>query len=52
MEEKQRIIDIIKSKIEKDYKDDVAIFAIYGSYAMETYDEKSDIDFFFILTTM
>ncbi|GAA0180173.1 hypothetical protein SH2C18_29130 [Clostridium sediminicola] len=51
MKNKERIINIIKSKIESDYKDDVAILAVYGSYAMGINDEKSDVDFFYIPKT-
>ncbi len=51
MNPKQNIIETIKRRIEESYKDDVAIFAVYGSYAMGTDDAMSDVDFFFIPKT-
>lgn len=51
MDDKHRIITILKDKVQRDYKDDIAIFAVYGSYARGTNDEKSDIDFFYIPKT-
>lgn len=46
-----KITEIIKEKIEEKYRDDVAIFAYYGSYATGLEEEKSDLDFFFIPKT-
>lgn len=43
-----KIAEIIKEKIEEKYSNDVAIFAYYGSYAMGSEEENSDLDFFFI----
>ncbi len=51
MENKQRIIDAILNKIQTDYKDDVAILAVYGSYIMGTADARSDVDFFYVPKT-
>ena len=51
MENKQRIIDAILEKVKADYKDDVAILAVYGSYVMGTADARSDIDFFYVPKT-
>lgn len=46
-----KITEIIKDKIEKNYSNDVAIFAYYGSYATDEATENSDIDFFYIPKT-
>jgi len=48
MKDLMKVADIIKNRIEKDYVDDVSIFAYYGSYAQGTNDAYSDLDFFFI----
>jgi len=46
-----KIVDFISEKIKKDYCDDIAIAAYYGSYVTGTFNEKSDIDIFFIPKT-
>jgi hypothetical protein len=51
MNEKMRIAEIIKKKIEDHYKDDIAIFAYYGSQATGLATEHSDLDMFFIPKT-
>ncbi len=51
MNEVTRITEIIKEKIESQYKDDIALFVYYGSQAMGVADAYSDLDFFFIPRT-
>lgn len=51
MNEKLRIAESIKKKIEENYKDDVAIFAYYGSQATGLAGVRSDLDMFFIPKT-
>jgi len=46
-----KIVDLISEKINKDYFEDIALAAYYGSYATGTFNEKSDIDIFFIPKT-
>lgn len=47
----EQIINIIAETIHKTYKNDIAIFAVYGSYVRGDAHEKSDIDFYFIPKT-
>lgn len=51
MKDVMEIAEIIKRRIERDYAEDISIFAYYGSQAMGTADEWSDLDFFFIPRT-
>lgn len=37
--------------VEKEYSDEIAIIAYYGSYAQGTATRRSDLDFFFIPAT-
>lgn len=46
-----RVLEWAASKVARDFKDDVAILAVYGSYVNGTSDELSDVDFFFIPKT-
>ena len=46
-----KMAGIFVNKIKKDYADDVAIAAYYGSYAKGTQHSKSDLDIFFIPAT-
>lgn len=46
-----KMADIFIDKIKKDYAEDVAIAAYYGSYAQGTQNSKSDLDIFFIPST-
>jgi len=46
-----KMADIFIDKIKKDYAEDVAIAAYYGSYAQGTQNSKSDLDIFFIPCT-
>lgn len=46
-----KVADIFVNKIKKDYSEDVAIAAYYGSYAQGTQNSKSDLDIFFIPST-
>ncbi|MDP5277190.1 nucleotidyltransferase domain-containing protein [Chengkuizengella axinellae] len=43
-----QIADILVEKVKKEYKEDIAVIAYYGSYALGKANEKSDLDFFFI----
>ncbi|MDO9630194.1 MAG: hypothetical protein Q7I99_09885 [Acholeplasmataceae bacterium] len=43
--------ELLIQKIEKDYKDDIAMVVMYGSRLYEDTHEKSDIDLFFIPKT-
>lgn len=47
----EQIINIIAETIHKTYKNDIDIFAVYGSYVRGDAHEKSDIDFYFIPKT-
>jgi len=51
MNDVTRITEMIKAKIESQYKDDIALFVYYGSQAMGMADTYSDLDFFFIPRT-
>ena len=51
MKDMMKVAHIIKERIEKDYANDISIFAYYGSYAQGTNDAYSDLDFFFIPKT-
>lgn len=46
-----RVLEWAVAKAAGDFKDDVAILAVYGSYVNGTADELSDVDFFFIPKT-
>jgi len=46
-----KVADIIVEKIKKEYKDDIAIMCLYGSYIYGDIRENSDIDFYFIPKT-
>lgn len=45
------ILNTILNKIKNEYKEDISIFACYGSYVTGNYHELSDIDFFIIPKT-
>ena len=47
----KKYIDWILNKIEKEFKDDIALLVLYGSYHTGTYNEGSDIDMFFVPKT-
>ena len=47
-DDKQKIIEALINKIERKYKNDIAVVVCYGSYITDTAYEKSDLDFFFI----
>ena len=46
-----KIIQTILKKIKSDFKDDISIFACYGSFVTETMNSLSDIDFYVIPKT-
>lgn len=46
-----RVLEWAVDKVSREYRDDVAILAVYGSYVNKTADELSDVDFFFIPKT-
>ena len=46
-----RVLEWAVDKVSREYGDDVAILAVYGSYVNKTADELSDVDFFFIPKT-
>lgn len=46
-----KVLEWAVTKAAKEYRDDVAILAVYGSYVNGTSDELSDVDFFFIPKT-
>lgn len=48
MKGKQEIINSVLKKVETQYKEDIAVLALYGSFAAGTADEYSDVDFFYI----
>jgi predicted nucleotidyltransferase len=41
-----KMADIFVSKVNEDYKNDVAIVGYYGSYSQGTQNSKSDFDIF------
>ena len=45
------VADLLVAKIRKDYKDDIAIVALCGSYIYGDTHKKSDLDFYFIPRT-
>lgn len=47
----EKVLEWAVAKAAGDFKDDVAILAVYGSYVNGTSDELSDVDFFFIPKT-
>ncbi len=47
----KKYMDWILNKIEKDFKDDIALVVLYGSYHTGTHNEGSDIDMFFVPKT-
>ena len=46
-----KMVDLFIEHIKKEYPDDIAIVAYYGSYAQGTQNKKSDFDLFFIPST-
>jgi len=46
-----RVADILLEKIKKDYKDDIALVVIMGSYASKDTYHKSDLDLYFVPKT-
>ncbi len=45
------IANTLIEKIEREYKDDVALMCLYGSYVFNETHEKSDLDFYYIPKT-
>ncbi len=43
-----KIVHILIDEINQNYKDDIAVMCIYGSYIYNAAHDKSDIDFYFI----
>lgn len=46
-----KIIEWVVNKIKSDYKDDISLLVIYGSYINGTANHLSDVDFYFIPKT-
>jgi len=46
-----RLTDILIEKIKRDYKDDISIVHIHGSYAYDDTHELSDLDIYFVPKT-
>ncbi len=46
-----KIIEWVVNKIKNDYKDDISLLVIYGSYINGTANHLSDVDFYFIPKT-
>ncbi|MPM39294.1 hypothetical protein SDC9_85927 [bioreactor metagenome] len=46
-----KIVDVLKENATCNYKDDIAIICLYGSFIQGTAHSKSDIDFYFIPKT-
>jgi predicted nucleotidyltransferase len=51
MNNNDKILEIILSRVKQKYKDDVSLVCCYGSYVNGTANENSDIDFYFIPKT-
>jgi hypothetical protein len=49
--ELMKVVDLLVDKIKREYKDDIAIVALCGSYIYGDTHEKSDLDFYFIPKT-
>jgi len=49
--DKREIIDSLIEKVKRDYEEDIDAIICYGSYVTQTYNEQSDLDFFFIPKT-
>ncbi|MBI9015328.1 MAG: nucleotidyltransferase domain-containing protein [Clostridiales bacterium] len=49
--DKSEIIDGLVEKVKRDYQEDIDAVICYGSYVTQTYNELSDLDFFFIPKT-
>ncbi len=46
-----KVAEIILKKIKTEYKDDVAVMCLYGSYVYNENHKKSDLDFYYIPKT-
>ena len=46
-----KVADLLIDKIKRDYKNDIAIVALCGSYIYGDTHQKSDLDFYFIPKT-
>ena len=46
-----KIVEWVVNKIKSDYKDDISLLVIYGSYIKGTANYLSDVDFYFIPKT-
>jgi len=46
-----RVLDWAISKVQLEYRDDICLLVVYGSYVNGTEDSSSDVDFYFIPRT-
>jgi hypothetical protein len=46
-----RVADVLIDKIKKDYRDDIALVVIMGSYVYKDTHSKSDLDLYFVPKT-
>lgn len=51
MTKEQKIIELIKDVVDKEYKNDVDLVVVYGSYVTKKMNSLSDLDMFFVPRT-
>ncbi|MCL2593553.1 MAG: nucleotidyltransferase domain-containing protein, partial [Defluviitaleaceae bacterium] len=51
LDKNQKLIDMVIERVKRDFKDDIAIIGLTGSFATGDFNEKSDLDLIIINNT-